>query len=118
LELALACDTIYASTTATFGLPEVKLGTIPGAGGTQRLVRAIGKAKVRVSLEVNGMLPKLRVLSLTLPNLSQHTQAMHLILTGDTMSSGEALSAGLVAMVFPPEQLLNAAVDAGSYVSF
>ncbi|GJJ13342.1 hypothetical protein Clacol_007594 [Clathrus columnatus] len=84
-ELALACDTIFASTNAQFGLPEVKLGTIPGAGGTQRLVRAIGKAK-----------------------------AMHMILTGDTMSSTEALNAGLIAKVYPPEQLLDAAINADS----
>ena len=43
---------------------------------------------------------------------------MQLILTGDTLSSSEALSAGLVAKVFPPEELLDAAVDAGSYISF
>ena len=49
---------------------------------------------------------------------SQHAQASLLILTGDTLSSSEALSSGLVAKVFPPEQLLDAAVDAGSCVFF
>jgi len=83
LELALACDTIYAASDATFGLPEIKLGTIPGAGGTQRLFRAIGKAK-----------------------------AMNMILTGETMSSDEALSSGLIAKVFPQEELLDAAIEA------
>jgi enoyl-CoA hydratase len=45
--MALACDMIVAATDATFGLPEVKIGTIPGAGGTQRIARALGKHKVR-----------------------------------------------------------------------
>ncbi|KAF8588961.1 ClpP/crotonase [Ramaria rubella] len=105
LELALACDTIFASTTATFGLPEVKLGTIPGAGGTQRLVRAIGKAKVS---EERGSAGPSLIDCLTADNL----QAMHLILTGSTLSSNEALSAGLIAKILPPEELLDAAVDA------
>ncbi|KIJ53440.1 hypothetical protein M422DRAFT_154763 [Sphaerobolus stellatus SS14] len=83
LELALACDTIYAASNAMFGLPEIKLGTIPGAGGTQRLFRAIGKAK-----------------------------AMNMILTGETMSSDEALNAGLIAKVCSPDDLLDIAIAA------
>src|SRR5438034_1865251 len=66
-ELAMACDTIIAADTAKFGQPEIKLGIIPGAGGTQRLPRAVGKAK-----------------------------AMDLVLTGRMMDAAEAERAGLV----------------------
>ena len=75
-ELAMACDTIIASDTAKFGQPEVKIGTMPGAGGTQRLVRAIGKAK-----------------------------AMELCLTGRMMEAEEAERAGLVCRVVPAAEL-------------
>jgi enoyl-CoA hydratase len=75
-ELAMACDMIIAADNARFGQPEIKLGVLPGAGGTQRLTRAIGKAK-----------------------------AMDLVLTGRNMDATEAERAGLVARVVPVDQL-------------
>lgn len=77
-ELAMACDFIVASETATFGQPEINLGIIPGAGGSQRLTRAIGKAK-----------------------------AMDLVLTGRSLSAIEAEAAGLVARLAAPEAWLE-----------
>ncbi len=79
-ELALMCDFILAADTAQFGQPEIKLGVIPGMGGSQRLTRAIGKAK-----------------------------AMEMILTGRTMDAHEAERAGLVARVVPAATLLQEA---------
>jgi len=77
-ELAMMCDTIYAAESAKFGQPEIKIGVIPGAGGTQRLPRWVGKAK-----------------------------AMDLLLTARMMDAQEALQAGLVARVFPTEGFLD-----------
>ncbi|MFM8859795.1 MAG: enoyl-CoA hydratase [Methylocystis sp.] len=85
-ELAMMCDFILAAESANFGQPEIKLGVIPGAGGTQRLTRAIGKAK-----------------------------AMDLVLTGRMMGAEEAERAGLVARILPAETLVAEALKvAGS----
>jgi enoyl-CoA hydratase len=77
-ELAMMCDTIMAADSAKFAQPEVKLGIIPGAGGTQRLPRAVSKAK-----------------------------AMDLALTGRMMDAAEAERSGLVARIFPQADLLK-----------
>jgi enoyl-CoA hydratase len=88
LELAMMCDLIIASETAKFALPEITLGIMPGAGGTQRLPRFIGKAK-----------------------------AMDLILTGRMMDAAEAERSGLVARVVQPDKLLDEALAAAAKVA-
>jgi len=87
-ELAMMCDIVIAAETAKFGQPEIKLGVIPGAGGTQRLPRAVGKAK-----------------------------AMDLILTGRMMDAAEAERAGLVSRVVPAAQALDEAINVGNQVA-
>jgi len=82
-ELAMMCDFIIAADNAKFGQPEIKLGIIPGAGGTQRLPRAVGKSK-----------------------------AMDMALTGRMMDAAEAERAGLVSRVVPVEQLMLEALGA------
>jgi enoyl-CoA hydratase len=87
-EFAMTCDMIIASETAKFGQPEIKLGTIPGAGGTQRLTKAVGKVK-----------------------------AMELILTGRFISAEEARFYGLVNKVVPVEMYLEEAVTLAKEIS-
>lgn len=87
-ELAMQCDFIIAGENAKFGQPEIKLGIIPGFGGTQRLPRAVGKAK-----------------------------AMDLILTARMMDAREAEQAGLVARVVPAERVLDEALEAAAVIA-
>ncbi|GGG31045.1 enoyl-CoA hydratase [Chelatococcus composti] len=87
-ELAMMCDIIIAADTAKFGQPEIKLGVMPGAGGTQRLTRIIGKAK-----------------------------AMELCLTGRLMGAEEAERAGLVARVVPAAELLEDALKTAATIA-
>jgi len=87
-ELAMLCDFIIAADNARFGQPEIKLGVIPGFGGTQRLPHAIGKAK-----------------------------AMDLVLTGRMMDADEAERSGLVARVVPLDQLLDEAIKAAETIA-
>jgi enoyl-CoA hydratase len=87
-EVAMMCDIVIASETARFGQPEINLGTMPGAGGTQRLPRFIGKAK-----------------------------AMDLCLTGRMMDAAEAERAGLVSRVVAPDKLMEEAVAVAERIS-
>ncbi len=87
-ELAMMCDFILASETAKFGQPEIRLGIMPGAGGTQRLTRAVGKAK-----------------------------AMELCLTGRMMDAQEAERAGLVSRIVPVADLIEEAVKTASTIA-
>ncbi len=87
-ELAMMCDILIAADTAKFGQPEIKLGVIPGMGGSQRLTRAVGKAK-----------------------------AMDLILTGRNMDAEEAERAGLVARVVPAAELLSTAREVAETIA-
>jgi len=87
-ELAMHCDIIIAADTAKFGQPEIKLGVIPGIGGTQRLTRAVGKAK-----------------------------AMDLVLTGRLMDAAEAERSGLVARVVPAANLMDEAIKVAETIA-
>jgi enoyl-CoA hydratase len=87
-ELAMMCDIIIAADTAKFGQPEIKLGVIPGAGGTQRLPRAVGKAK-----------------------------AMDMVLTSRMMAAEEAERAGLVSRVVPAGKMLDEAIEAATIIA-
>ncbi len=87
-ELAMACDFVIAGDTARFGQPEIKIGTIPGAGGTQRLTRALGKSK-----------------------------AMLAVLTGDMIDAFEAERTGLVARVVPAETLLQETFEVAKLIA-
>lgn len=87
-ELAMHTDIIVAGENAKFGQPEIKVGIIPGAGGTQRLTRVVGKYK-----------------------------AMRLLLTGDFITGREAYEMGLVSIVVPDDEVLNIALDFANKIS-
>lgn len=87
-ELAMMCDMIFAADTAKFGQPEIKLGTMPGAGGTQRLPRAVGKSK-----------------------------AMDMCLSARVIDATEAERAGLVARIYPAAELLTETLKAAQSIA-
>ena len=87
-ELALMCDTVFASPKAVFGQPEINLGVMPGAGGTQRLARSIGKAKT-----------------------------MDMCLTGRNMDAEEAERAGIVSRIISEGDLVEEAIKAGEKIA-
>ncbi|NUP17284.1 MAG: enoyl-CoA hydratase [Streptomyces sp.] len=87
-ELAMMCDLVIAGESAVFGQPEIKLGVIPGIGGTQRLTRLVGRAK-----------------------------AMDLVLTGRTMDAREAGGCGLVSRVVPDDRVLPEALEAAATIA-
>jgi len=84
----MICDFILAADTATFGQPEIKLGTIPGLGGTQRFTRALGKSR-----------------------------AMEICLTGDNLSAKEACERGLVSRIVPAAELVDDAVKTAAKIA-
>ena len=87
-EIAMMCDIIIAAENAKFGQPEIKLATIPAAGGTQRLIRSVGKSK-----------------------------AMELVLSGNSLSALEAKERGLVSKVVPVNTLLSSALDLANKIA-
>jgi enoyl-CoA hydratase/carnithine racemase len=87
-ELAMSCDLIVAGDDAQFGQPEINLGVMPGAGGTQRLTRAIGRAR-----------------------------AMDLVLTGRAITAAEAAAMGLVSRMVPADETLEVALQLGATIA-